>query len=283
MAETITLDPAAVAHGRIALEITPWIAAAGPDWGDAEISAYMADQAVGSSPVDYRIPNRMIKIPLILTDQADAPFTEIRRHLQQKTARFQQEGGWIARTVDGTSLYADVVNATLHLGGSIFQAFRGFDTDAVLTLECRPDWYGDEISTDAVTGNPIASVLKSGGSNAVIQGDYPARCRILLSQSTANNWRISPTVSEAGTTTLTPHCGMRAGACMEPMVRCRAACTASRSPSASQHVCSRSGDRPIVRDGIPGPQRRVPCVRPRWLAKWVRQFQDAVAMVSGRR
>jgi hypothetical protein len=188
MTETITLDPTAVARGRQPLDITSWIAAAGPDWGDSEIVAAMSDQVIGSSPVDYRIPNRMIKIPFVLRDQEGAPFADVRRHLQQKAARFQQEGGWVGRNVGGTTLYADIVNATLHLGGSTFAAFRGFDTDAVLTLECRPDWYGDEITLDAVSGNPIAATLKSGGAVATIQGDYPARCRILLSQTTSANW-----------------------------------------------------------------------------------------------
>jgi hypothetical protein len=188
MAEIIMLDPVTVSRNRGQVDLTGSIAAAGPDWGDAEISAYMSDQAVGSSPVDYRIPNRMIKIPLILRDQAGVPFATVRRQVQQKVARFQQEGGWIGRVVDGTTLYADIVNASLHLGGSMFQAYRGFDTDAVLTLECRPDWFGDEITLDAASGNPITTILKSGGVNAPIPGDYPARCRILLSQSTTSNW-----------------------------------------------------------------------------------------------
>jgi hypothetical protein len=51
----------------------------------------------------------------------------------------------VSRQTDAGTLYADVINAKLHLGGSLFQAFREFDIDAVLTLECSPDWYGDEV------------------------------------------------------------------------------------------------------------------------------------------
>jgi hypothetical protein len=189
MTEVIVLDPSAVAPDRAQLDITSWVDAdPGVDWGDAQITAYMADQAVGSSPVDYRLPNRQIKIPLNLRAVGSTSFSTVRTSLQSKAALFQRAGGQIMRQVDSTPLYADVVNATLHLGGSIFQAYRGFDVDAVLTLECLPDFYGDEITLDSASAAGVYSgVLKSTAVNASILGNYPARCRIVVTDTSGND------------------------------------------------------------------------------------------------
>jgi len=170
MAETIVLDPSAVAVNRTQLDITTWVDAdPGINWGDAAIQAYMADQQVGSSPVDYRLPNRQIQIPLNLRTAGATSYSTIRLSIQQKAAIFQAEGGQILRQIDSTPLYADVVNATLHLGGSILAAFRSIDVDAVLTLECLPDWYGTEVTLDTITGTGVInSVLTAGGAQNLV-------------------------------------------------------------------------------------------------------------------
>jgi predicted transcriptional regulator len=64
MAETIVLDPAAVATSRTSVDITAFVSSEGIDWGDAAIEAYMADAERGSTVVDFRIPNRIVTIPL---------------------------------------------------------------------------------------------------------------------------------------------------------------------------------------------------------------------------
>lgn len=187
MTEVIVLDATAIAPDRAQLDITSWVSQAGPNYGDAAITAYMADQAVGSTQVDYRIPNRTITIPLNLRAVGGVSFSTIRSQIQAKAALFQRAGGQIMRQVDGTALYADVVSATLHLGGSIFQAYHGFDTDAVLTLECIPEWYGDEVTLDSATATGVYdSVLKQSSSTAVIAGDYPARTRIVVTDTSGN-------------------------------------------------------------------------------------------------
>ncbi len=190
MSETIILDASALSPApavRTQLDITSWVNAtgSGPDWGDAEIQAYLADMSVGSSPVDYRLPNRQITIPLNLQTLGATSFTTINTQLQQKVALLQREGGWLMRTTAGTNLYADIVNATLHLGGSWLQAFKSVDVDAVLTLECIPDWYGDEVTLDTLSGT-TAVLLQSGGT-AVVAGNHPGRVRFQVSDTSAND------------------------------------------------------------------------------------------------
>jgi hypothetical protein len=193
MSETVILDASALSPApavRTQLDVTNWVSATGtgPDWGDGAIQAYMADMAVGSSPVDYRIPNRQISIPLNLQTLGGTSFATINTQLQQKVALLQREGGWIMRTVGGTNLYADVVSATLHLGGSWFQAFRNFDVDAVLSLECIPDWYGDEVTLDTLSGTTaVTAVLLQSAGTAVVAGNHPGRVRLQVSDTSAND------------------------------------------------------------------------------------------------
>lgn len=203
MTETIILDGSTIAVNRTQLDITSWVSAAdGPNWGDAEITAFMADQSVGSSPVDYRLPNRMITIPLSLkTIAGGTSFSTIRASLQAKVGLMQREGGWITRQVGATNLYADVVNATLHLGGSWLQAFRDIDVDAVLSLECVPDWYGDEVTLSTHTETTLPTLFFT---EATINGNYPGRCRLVVTNGTAVDqhgllWGLRSSHYDAGT------------------------------------------------------------------------------------
>ena len=129
------MDPTAVATGRTQLDISNWVRWEGIDWGEQALStAYMADATYGSSPVDYRVPNRQITIPLALKQIGTTGFETIRGPIQAKVARWQQEGGWLQRiSSDGGTLYLDVVNAGITLGGGYGQAMRDYDVDAQLT------------------------------------------------------------------------------------------------------------------------------------------------------
>lgn len=188
MAETVLLDPSGVAINRTELDITPWMTDAGADWGDAEISAYMADsQAVGASVVGHRLPNRKIKIPLKLRDRGGVAFATIRSQLQRKIALIQREGGWLQRS-SSPALYADVVNATLHMGGDWMEAFRSLDVDVTLEIEALPDFYGDEVVLDTLSGTTaITGVLLQTGGTAVVGGDYPGRCRLVAVDTSGND------------------------------------------------------------------------------------------------
>lgn len=186
MGELLVLDPAEVAEDRVEVDLTTFVGPDGPDFGDAAIEAAMAQAGkYGQSPVDFTIPNRTITIPLALIERNGTSFEDIRRKVQAKAALFQREGGWIKRETALGTVYADVVNATVKLGAKNLAAWGYADVDAVLTLECLPDWYGDEVTLDAITETTaaeVASVLKQDGTDAVIQGDYPARCRIVCDE-----------------------------------------------------------------------------------------------------
>lgn len=140
----VVLDPPEVAVNRTALSLNTGainVTQDGIDWGDAEIEAYMADAKLGQIPIDFRVPNRVVRIPLLLGADGAAGFQLARSQLKAKVALFQREGGWISRA---SGLYADVVNAKLTMPDR--RGHQGLEADVVLTLEAIPDFYGDEIT-----------------------------------------------------------------------------------------------------------------------------------------
>lgn len=188
MAEVITLDPDAVSVNRTALEINSGaiqVRQEGVDWGNAEIEAVMADQERGSSPVDYRLPNRSITIPLRIKPAGTITFDQARAQLQQKVALLQREGGWLGRTLSsGGTVYADVVNAGLTLGGDWLQAEKDIDINAELRLEVIPDFYEDEITLSDHTETTLPELTFTESN---VRGDYPARVRILVDEDDAED------------------------------------------------------------------------------------------------
>jgi hypothetical protein len=83
MAEQLILDPGAVSTGRNQLEITQWVdAGEGIDYGDAEIQAFMSDMERGSVPVDFRVPNRQVTIPLVVKATGGTTFAQARQLLE---------------------------------------------------------------------------------------------------------------------------------------------------------------------------------------------------------
>ena len=184
--DTVLLDPSAVADsGRVEVDISAWVKYEGIDWGDAAIEAYLADAKRGSRPVDFRVPNRTVTIPLNLLTVGSVTFDQIRTKLQAWVGRVQQEGGWIARQATVGTVYADVVGATLKFGGSTLQAIRGIDVDASLSIECVPDWYGAERTLDdktETTASALVTVLKKSTVNATVAGDYPGRVKVVVDE-----------------------------------------------------------------------------------------------------
>ena len=206
MAEEITLDPPAVATDRTELNINSGaiqVRQDGVDWGNADIEAVMADQDRGSSPVDYRIPNRQITIPLIIRTDGTVSIDQARAKLQKKVGTFQREGGWIKRVINGGgTLYADVVNAGLTLSGGWMQANKSVDLDAELRLEALPDFYEDEITLSDHTETTLPEITFT---ETAVRGDYPARVRIVVDDDSGNNqntllWSIRSRNYNGGTT-----------------------------------------------------------------------------------
>jgi hypothetical protein len=197
MTYTVQLDggPLAAAAGRTMLDLnTGPIRVAGRqsgtgiDWGDAAIQAYTADQVYGTTPVDYRVPNRVVKIPLVLGMDESGSEETVRSQLQEKVALLQTESGWLLRQRSGgPAMYADIVNATLTLP-DVWGETGAIEPDVVLQLECLPDFYGDEVTLDTLTATGVFhQVLKAAGAQAAVSGDYPARCRIVVTDTSGND------------------------------------------------------------------------------------------------
>jgi hypothetical protein len=186
----IRLDPLEVADlGRSELLLNDWSGAfmvESVDWGDASIQEYLADQRYGSRKIDYRIPNRTVIVTLIVGgDGNQATFDAARTALTQKVALFQREGGTLARQ---QGLYADVVGATLHLPDQYGET--GFvEHPVTLTLECLPDFYGDEIHMTIPSLTGLCAGLLHGPDTPTtkVRGDYPARVRLVVGGSSADD------------------------------------------------------------------------------------------------
>lgn len=186
MDENLLLDPVEeTGGGRVEVSLhsgSIFVGPEGPSWGDAAIEQSLSEAIYGQVPVDFSIPNRRVEIPLIVLSSSAMTFAGARRLLQQKVALIQQQGGILKRQLrDGSTIYLDVVNATLSLSGSTEQAQQDLDDRARLVLETLPDWYGEEIELTTVTtadGRLLAVIPH-------VPGDYPARLRAVLSSRSA--------------------------------------------------------------------------------------------------
>lgn len=193
MSEIIVLDPAEVTgdpDGELVItsndpdspfDIRISSATDGVDWGDLAIEAAMAELAtVGTVPVDYSIPNRVIDTKLKIQATQDTTFAQARGKLQAKVAKLQDQGGWIKRELPGVgAVCADVVQAALKLPGDWMQAHRDLQMEAPLTLESLPDWWEMEwVQAGSISGsNGQAVGLLEGVRGAFPRGN---RCRIVV-------------------------------------------------------------------------------------------------------
>ena len=193
----VVLDPGEIAVARTQLFLNDgpiMIDQAGIDWGDAAITAYMADQRWGSLAVDFRVPNRIVTIPLFLgaengltASAQQEMFQAAKKTLKQKVALLQREGGSLKR--GDTGWYADIESATLTFP-DVWGETGSIETGVKLVLECLPDFYGDEIALDTILSafaGEVLAVLEHAGQPAVIEGDHPGRCRIIITDLSGNN------------------------------------------------------------------------------------------------
>lgn len=171
----IILDPAEVAiEGRTELPLEGAglsIYYEGLDFGDQEIRTFMAEGLFGSTPIDHDWPLRTIKIPLIVRAYGTETFDDIRAKLEAKIARINEDGGgWLKRILpSGRHIFADLVEAKLHLSASWLAENRNIDREATLELQALPDFYGDEITESTFEGTgDAAQTLK-------VKGTLPAR------------------------------------------------------------------------------------------------------------
>lgn len=180
--EQIVLDPSELAGtARPELNITTgavWVTADGVDWGEAAISAFMAERNRGEVPTGFRMPNRRVEMNLRLQTFGSTSFTEARGSIQEKVALIQQEGGYMRRVLStGGTVYLELVNATLDLPGSWMQAHQEIEPEAHVTFEALPDFFGAEINGSAQAETTNAELI---WTEADVKGDYASRCRITI-------------------------------------------------------------------------------------------------------
>lgn len=187
-----TIDPPAAIAGRTELNLNAGdiaVSKEGIDWGEATVQAYMAEQRWGQTVTDYRVPNRVVTIPLGLgMNESGETESEARIKLQQKVGLLQRQGGVLKRQRQGGEvLYADIVNASIVIPDVTGDTSASVEDKVILKLECLPDFYGDEIELDAQEEvAQVIGVVKKGGSTAAIKGDYPGRCRVVLTDTSGN-------------------------------------------------------------------------------------------------
>lgn len=229
MTWTVRIDPAAVAVARAELDLNNGpiqVDQQGIDWGDAAITAFMAnEQRWGSSVISYRVPNRQVVLPLFLGVSGNAETA--RAQLTQKVAQFQREGGILLRQRgSGPPMYADIQNASLTMPDKWGET-GGVEEGLKLTLECLPDFYGNLVTLDTLNVTAeSAAVLLQGGAQAAILGDHPGRAQLTVMDSSGNQqfgflWgfrarRYDPAASAKliwiATSDLTPAAGAASGA-----------------------------------------------------------------------
>ena len=178
MTETIVLDAAGIA-GPHAARHHAGSPRDGPNWGDAEIQAYIARPAVGSSPVDYRLPNRIINIPLMLRTFGATTFATIRQQPPSEGRTVPTRGRVdhaAGRRHPAVRRHCQRDPASRRRRGCRHTASA--DIDAVLTFECIPDWYGDEttLSDHVETTLPHLFFTESDGQRQPPR-PRPPRCR----------------------------------------------------------------------------------------------------------
>ena len=190
MAETIILDPSELTSSRSQLDITPWIGPDGIDWGDASVSAYMAEASRGEIPVDYRVPNRSISGGLIFKGTVGGTTAvAARTAIQQKLSLIQREGGWVKRiTPSGGTVYADLTNASFRTSSWSGRESRGgFEVGASFELEAIPDFYEAETTDSDNSTTTTRELLYTTALTS--QGDSPMRCRIVVDNDGSTDWR----------------------------------------------------------------------------------------------
>lgn len=279
MSERVILDPAEGGSGLYELDISDWIRAEpGPDWGDAAVAAYMADQTYGSAPVDYRVPNRMITLPLVLRTKTGASFDTIRTLVQGKVTRWQQEGGVLKRvTSNGGTVFADIVNASLKEGGAWSQAWKDYDVDAQIELETLPEFYENEI---ALPDHVETTLPEITFTEVNIKGDYPARVRWVVDEDQGQNqlglmWCTRARHYSAGTTAAMAY----EAELMTPLdTAARAALTGASGGTVVTHGTLSTNWTPVLSTNLPGNTFLTHEGTYRWLARYRTTSGTAVSI-----
>lgn len=185
-AEQIILDPGEVDPNRTELDMTHVLDVSGVDWGEAGIVSQTVDTKWGEQQISYRIPGRQVVMPFVLKDVPEQAidFDTIRNQLLAKFAMWQTEGGSIKRVLnDGRVLFLDCYGGTFTPGDQWMQAHRLAEPNAKVVVTAQPDFYSEE--------EEITFSVDAKGTCLLdpIAGDYPARSRIVVSDTSGNAQR----------------------------------------------------------------------------------------------
>lgn len=199
---TVQIDPPSAIENRTMLdlnsdELSIKVDQAGIDWGGTTSTNQEAAQGKWGSIVASKIqPNRIITIPIMVGASMTDTVTSgeaARRALSMKVAQLKRQGGVLMRQrLTGPKIYADIVDVDLPMLDQWMET-GGFETTVSMTFEVLPDLYGDEVTLDTITisgstgHSSYMGTLKASGVAAVIGGDYPARCRFTIANTSGND------------------------------------------------------------------------------------------------
>jgi hypothetical protein len=100
MAQGIALDPAEFIDGRKELvlpELGLDVLQEGADWGESQIEAQLARQAIGATVISRHLEPVEMSIPLTVREDGEVSFAEASNLIESKVGRWHEEGGWIRR------------------------------------------------------------------------------------------------------------------------------------------------------------------------------------------
>lgn len=194
---SLILDPSEVADpGRVELDLYTgtgpiYAKAEGIDWGDTALEIAKGSGKYGDTPLDWKLPNRVIRVPLVIKSvPAGDTMIQAMGKLQAKVSRLATEGGTLKRVRKTLSLYADVVTASVVIPDTWTGENKNYETEGEVVLECLPDFYGAEVTlnlTNAADGYRVET-WSGAGANA-IKGNYPGRARITLTDTSSGPHR----------------------------------------------------------------------------------------------
>lgn len=190
--ETIVADPVEFIPERTQVGLDELgLSIVDSEWGDSEHELFLIKQERGEIPGDRHPPNRTVVIKIRANKEGPVSLAEAAQILQMKVGRWQDEGGWVKRTLDkslgfSTDVGFIVYTATLGGIGGWLMAHRGVANEITLTLTVGPYCYGTkEIESGEFKAE---EARKIEWEIANIEGTAPGLIRIRAKNEGATNW-----------------------------------------------------------------------------------------------
>jgi hypothetical protein len=172
----VTLDPPAAITGRQELNLNSGVIAvqqAGIDWGEAAVKAFLAEQLWGESAVSYRVPNRVVTLPLGLGmgNGSIGEEEEARGKLQQKIALLQRQGGVLLRKRQlATDLHNYLPNPSFEYGVAGVEAANFGHKLAALTQSATFAQFGTSSLRVVTSGAEFNEAMEEKGAGVFLPG-----------------------------------------------------------------------------------------------------------------